>query len=175
MKLYLRGKVWWIQYQGKRISTQHTDETAARLWANAYERRGLVLDAIKADPELADQVETYLASRRNANGYVYGIQCGNRVKIGFTRNQPNERVRQVATHAGETPALVALARGTRETEGQAHALLASARIKGEWFEASSRSVQLWVEANRYSSGTITRSAMVVPRALRSQNTSEGDK
>jgi hypothetical protein len=147
VKLYKRGDVWWIQHQGKRVSTHCSDKVAAELWAMTYERGEAVLRILDHDPELAERVAKVLNARRDARqqGMIYGITDGELVKVGFTSREPVLRLRQVQTHLGSKVKLVALVRGTRADEKRLHREFTEERVHGEWFRGPL--VQGWVEQN----------------------------
>lgn len=152
MRLYQRGKYWWLALKGKRVSTEQTDRVAAELWAARWQRRRLVLEAIDQDPELAAAVEAVLAKRRESRnaGHIYGILHDGLIKIGFTSNDPLRRLRVIQTHLGGEAKLVALRLGKRSLEGLLHGSFRSARVHGEWFRADHPGVAAWVEKHRYS-------------------------
>ena len=148
MKLYQRHNVWWIQHQGKRVSTHHSDRQSAELWAMTYERSEAVLRILDHDTELAARVLEVLAARKatRSKGTVYGITDGDLVKVGFTSREPHLRLRQVQTHLGSKVRLVAALKGTRADEKRLHREFTEERVHGEWFKGPL--VSAWVEQNR---------------------------
>lgn len=144
--LYKRGDVWWAQARGKRISTHCYDVSAATLWAARFELRETILSFLRADSELAAEVQAELDSdkARKRKGFVYAFRIGERVKIGFSTS-PRKRFRHVQTHCPETLELVGYARGSRSTETELHARFAAARLSGEWFNAQHPDVAEWLD------------------------------
>lgn len=146
MKLYLRGDVWWVQLHNRRLSTKCTDERAAVIAAGRIELRLEVLRCIKRDPELADEVEAFLKRRAKKKGRVYVLRRGDAVKIGWTGNDPADRLAAAKTYTTEPIHLVTSFRGTRADERGLHERFASARIRGEWFRATDPEVAVWLIA-----------------------------
>jgi hypothetical protein len=70
------------------------------------------------------------------SGYVYFITTAEaeRVKIGFTRNQPRTRLRELQTGSPFELCIIATERGTEQDERELHARFADCRLHGEWFE-----------------------------------------
>jgi hypothetical protein len=154
MRLYQRRGIWYLQFRGKRVSTRCTDKVAADIWAKSYQRRLVVMEAIRSDSVLARQVEKYLRERNERPGYIYGIRSGAEIKIGFTERDPAARVAQVATYRTGAVELVALRRGSRRDEREVHQQLVTAKIRGEWFGAENLLVRRWVKEHRYNGGPI---------------------
>jgi DNA-binding XRE family transcriptional regulator len=77
-------------------------------------------------------------------GYVYAIQCGDAVKIGFSQN-PRRRLRKVQTDAIAACSLLGCVEATTAQEAELHGLLAPARISGEWFSLASELVGAFVQ------------------------------
>lgn len=67
-------------------------------------------------------------------GYVYFLQSGNRVKIGFSKN-PFTRGAQHRTAMSAPVDLMIAVQATRQDERELHARLADYRVLGEWFAA----------------------------------------
>lgn len=65
-------------------------------------------------------------------GYVYAIECGDLVKIGFSTD-PKKRLRILSTGAPEACKLIGYAEGTIRHETEIHFLAAKERVRGEWF------------------------------------------
>lgn len=76
-------------------------------------------------------------------GYVYAIQCGEAVKIGFTRDI-NQRATDLRIGSPAEHRLVGLVRATRQQETECHRLLAPWRVRGEWFDLTARPVSAFV-------------------------------
>jgi hypothetical protein len=69
---------------------------------------------------------------------IYYIACTatQRLKIGYTRGEPEVRLKQLQTGSAAELRLIACHDGTQDDERCIHSLLAAYRIRGEWFEAS---------------------------------------
>lgn len=164
MRLYLRGEIWWIQSHDRRVSTGCSDKVAAQLWALSYERAAIIIDAMKGDAFLREHIERYVDETRRdrCRGWVYGIQVGNRVKIGFTSRSPIVRLGSLQTGQSVRLHLVAAVRGTRKDERSAHVTLKHARLSGEWFDAEDPKVAAWIQKHRYENNTIFPARRVAP-------------
>jgi hypothetical protein len=68
-------------------------------------------------------------TKQPRQGYVYFIQLGDRVKIGFTEN-PKQRFRDLPHEK-----IIGIVKGTRADEKGWHVMLADYRVVGEWFVA----------------------------------------
>lgn len=113
---------------------------------------------MKGDATLREQVRGYIDSCREASskGFVYGIQAGSRVKIGFTTKHPNKRMAELKVAASEPLHLVAVMRGERSDETQLHRQFKAAKIRREWFDAADPDVAAWVDTHRYEPTTYLR-------------------
>ncbi|MBP2494619.1 hypothetical protein ABID82_005256 [Methylobacterium sp. PvP062] len=69
------------------------------------------------------------------SGYVYFLRCGDRIKIGFSK-QPLSRAGDLATGMPDKPSMIAAFRGTKAEETRLHRRFDAYRRKGEWFTAS---------------------------------------
>lgn len=67
------------------------------------------------------------------SGYVYAIQSGDAVKIGFS-GKPTTRIKNLQTGNPGRAELLGFVEATGQQERELHQLLGSARIKGEWFQ-----------------------------------------
>lgn len=65
-------------------------------------------------------------------GYVYFAECGELIKIGFSRDIASRR-RGLATSAPGEIRFIHVERGTYRTEKDLHRRFAAARAHGEWF------------------------------------------
>ena len=65
-------------------------------------------------------------------GYVYFVQSGESVKIGFSQNVGN-RLKALRTGTAEGAKIVLVIPGTQGTERYFHAHFAAHRLSGEWF------------------------------------------
>jgi hypothetical protein len=71
---------------------------------------------------------------KKANGFVYFIQGGDLVKIGYTTNI-RQRLYDLQTSAPIDLVLLGLIPGTRALEKEYHKRFAAHRVRGEWFSA----------------------------------------
>lgn len=65
-------------------------------------------------------------------GYVYAIESGNAVKIGFAHD-PVRRLAELNVGSPGAHRLLGMARGTKRHESELHRLARAERIRGEWF------------------------------------------
>jgi hypothetical protein len=67
---------------------------------------------------------------------IYYIACSatERVKIGYTRGEPEVRLKQLQTGSAAELRLVACHGGSVEDERSLHEEFAEYRLRGEWFE-----------------------------------------
>ena len=68
----------------------------------------------------------------SGDGLIYFIQCGTRIKIGFTR-AIKSRLIKMATDMPDKPIVLHTESGTFKLEKQLHRQFAAFRITGEWF------------------------------------------
>lgn len=150
-RLYQRGRTWWIQTAGRRLTTGCTDEAFAKIWALSFERREAVLDLMREDPLLRESVEAFIDETRAAkqSGHIYGISIGSQVKIGFTCRSPEKRLGQLQTGQSAVMSLIALQDGTREDEQRLHRQFRHARVRGEWFDADDVEVSEWLRKHSW--------------------------
>lgn len=66
-------------------------------------------------------------------GYIYAVECGGRIKIGFSK-KPVKRVSSLATGAPFECKLLGYWPGTVEQECELHQRFAAHRVHREWFE-----------------------------------------
>lgn len=71
-------------------------------------------------------------------GYVYFISNKNSIKIGFTKNDPKKRLKQLQTGSEDQLYLVGYLSGDLSLEKDLHRKFAHLRIRnnGEWFLAT---------------------------------------
>jgi hypothetical protein len=69
---------------------------------------------------------------------IYYIACTatQRLKIGYTRGEPEVRLKQLQTGSAADLRLMACHAGTLDDEKYLHQKFASERLRGEWFEVS---------------------------------------
>lgn len=65
-------------------------------------------------------------------GFVYAIECGDAVKIGYARD-PVRRLSELNVGSANTHRLLGYAVGTKQHERELHQLCFPHRIRGEWF------------------------------------------
>lgn len=65
---------------------------------------------------------------------IYFIQCMTRVKIGFTRHDPNKRLKSLQTGNPHELKLLKVIKGDLGLETSLHYKFRKHRINGEWFE-----------------------------------------
>lgn len=73
--------------------------------------------------------------RCNTLGWVYLIAAigTENLKIGFSAEAPEKRLRSLQTASPHDLQLLALVRGSRRDEQRYHALFSDLRVRGEWF------------------------------------------
>jgi hypothetical protein len=71
---------------------------------------------------------------------IYYIACTatERLKIGYTRGEPEVRLKQLQTGSAANLRLIACHEGSPETEKWLHREFADERCRGEWFDMSER-------------------------------------
>lgn len=76
-------------------------------------------------------------------GSIYFIACQatNRVKIGFTKGDPDVRLRALQTGAPGQLVLMAVISGSMERERELHEQFADCRLHGEWFDPSDELIE----------------------------------
>lgn len=80
-----------------------------------------------------EAMDAAIAARDGAR--VYFAQAGDRIKIGWSRNV-GARIAQLQTGNPDPVQLLATTPGARSLERQLHARFATARVAGEWFDAT---------------------------------------
>lgn len=70
-----------------------------------------------------------------AIGYIYAIESGDAVKIGWA-GAPLRRLSELNVGSPGTHRLIGFINATRSQEAELHQLLAPARVRGEWFSKS---------------------------------------
>lgn len=88
---------------------------------------------------------------------IYYIACTatERLKIGYTRGEPEVRLKQLQTGSAADLRLMACHDGSAETEKWLHNQFNEERLRGEWFEMSERllehlSLVIWLVATDYA-------------------------
>ena len=84
-------------------------------------------------------------------GYVYFIldREMDRVKIGYTRRDPNKRLKQLQTgSSSELELLYYVEANGFNTERHLHRLFNGLKIQGEWFEFGYH-IKHWIMNNKY--------------------------
>jgi hypothetical protein len=86
------------------------------------------------------------------SGYVYFITTAEaeRVKIGFTGNSPQTRLRELQTGSPQELCIIAVEPGSIDYERRLHARFSEHRLHGEWFAVGDEIKQHIREANRKS-------------------------
>jgi hypothetical protein len=74
----------------------------------------------------------------SAQGFIYAIESGDAVKIGWA-GAPLRRLSELNVGSPGAHRLIGFVSATRHQESELHELLAPARVRGEWF-AKSRAV-----------------------------------
>ena len=71
-------------------------------------------------------------------GYIYFVQgeLTKHVKIGFTRNHPEQRIKALQIGSPDRLLLLGWCHGRRIAEGTLHSKFAPQRLFGEWFACS---------------------------------------
>lgn len=73
----------------------------------------------------------------DALGFIYAIQCGDAVKIGFARD-PLRRLSELNVGYPGKHRMIGFSEGDRTDERRIHASFAAERIRGEWFRLTDR-------------------------------------
>lgn len=70
-------------------------------------------------------------------GFIYAIECGDRIKIGYS-TQPDLRFNKIASDAPYPCKMLGFWAGTRGDEAMLHREFEDVRIHGEWFASTER-------------------------------------
>lgn len=88
---------------------------------------------------------------------IYYIACTatQRIKIGYTRGEPEVRLKQLQTGSASDLRLMACHQGTADDERALHERFATHRIRGEWFEVCDPvldhlSLIIWFSATEFA-------------------------
>lgn len=88
---------------------------------------------------------------------IYYIACTatERMKIGYTRGEPEVRLKQLQTGSAAALRLVACHQGSPTSEKELHERFATDRIRGEWFKMSDAllehvSLIIWFSATEFA-------------------------
>lgn len=113
-----------------------------RLMGTAYEcdeervERADLRESVEDEATYQRRLDERRAAEARSDQWVYFARCSasKRIKIGWTRKTPEERLRDIQAPA---PIELLLAiHGTRETEQRMHEHFAADRLHNEWFRAS---------------------------------------
>jgi hypothetical protein len=74
-------------------------------------------------------------------GFIYFLWAGQRIKVGFS-SDPAKRVGSLKTGIGDPIRLFLALPGTMGDEKRLHRRLASQRVTGEWFKASTATLRV---------------------------------
>ncbi|MHA6684466.1 Cro/CI family transcriptional regulator [Mesorhizobium sp. A556] len=106
-------------------------------------------------------------------GFVYAVECGQRIKIGFS-NQPELRFSKIASDAPFPCRLLGYWRGSRADEIAVHRKFSELRVHGEWF-ASTETLLDFITGMRVDTPPMRSSAqpvefcgVLVPRGTKSR-------
>lgn len=82
-------------------------------------------------------------------GYIYFVQgeVTKNVKIGFTRNHPEQRIKTLQIGSPDRLQLLGWCYGRRTAEGTLHNRFAPRRLFGEWFACSPELLTFIQEVN----------------------------
>ncbi|MGI9570457.1 MAG: Lin1244/Lin1753 domain-containing protein [Desulfobulbia bacterium] len=94
-------------------------------------------DSLTRNPKLKTiiQEEKGKTGEGVAKGYVYFIESGEQIKIGYSAN-PWSRVKDIRSDDHRNPALLAQFKGTIQDEKIVHRLFATENVEGEWFKST---------------------------------------
>ena len=70
---------------------------------------------------------------KKSKSWVYFLQSGNYVKIGYTVQSVNDRIKTLKLACPEPPKVLAIYIGSKEVESQLHNKFRAHRSNGEWF------------------------------------------
>ncbi len=77
-------------------------------------------------------------------GFVYFLECGGFIKIGYTRRSAEERIADMSTANPLPISLLATMKASPRDEKFLHARFAELRVQGEWFKKE-RALLLFIE------------------------------
>lgn len=89
--------------------------------------------AIKSRESLQDALALARAGKRDRDGFVYFIQCGDRIKIGFALNDVQMRLQTLQTGSPEPLVLLHYEAGSERIERELHRRFKAFRHAREWF------------------------------------------
>lgn len=78
--------------------------------------------------------------------WVYFVRSGGLIKIGYTTNIPEERLRTLQTGCPDELELIGVIRGGRSTEAMIHTELAEFHYRGEWFAITEQAIRSRIPA-----------------------------
>lgn len=85
-------------------------------------------------------------ARDSATGFVYFVQGGKYVKIGYTQNESvDSRIRSLQTGCPFQLRLLAVYPGNEKFERRLHRMFGPWRMQGEWFRLSAPAMRQVVE------------------------------
>lgn len=92
-----------------------------------------------------------MSQYKNEQGYVYFIldKVKNHVKIGFTRKEPEKRLKQLQTsNSSELELIYYVEANGFNTERFLHRLFEGCRVSKEWYEYGYH-IKHWIMNNKY--------------------------
>lgn len=107
------------------------DERALRV-ALAYMRAGNLSEG-EINMEIARISEMLAPMDPTGGGFVYFVQCGPHVKIGFTRSSPESRIQDLQTGSAEPLTLLHCEAGSERDERRLHRAFKPYHVNREWF------------------------------------------
>jgi hypothetical protein len=104
------------------VTIQETQEITSLTWGTDFGKR-------------RDPLKKYAKV-----GFVYFVQVGTTgpIKIGFTKNEPTMRIRQIQDTSPHKLRWIGYLRGPLSKEGELHKQFAEEWMRGEWFRPSER-------------------------------------
>jgi hypothetical protein len=102
------------------------------------------------------------------SGYVYFITTAEaeRVKIGYTKNNPQARLRDLQVGSPVKLCIIATQRGSCSLERELHGEFDQYRLHGEWFELASPIAQRIAELNRKAFAEAEAAGAYAPKWVR---------
>lgn len=126
-------RVLYFRKDGKRIRLPDPDVAGVTAFNLAYDAaaRGEVTGIVQAQKALP-----MFSLEIGRPGFVYFLQMGDKVKIGFSTNVGN-RLKAIKTACPLPAEIVKIIPGSEQTERYFHAHFAANRLNGEWFALDS--------------------------------------
>lgn len=107
------------------------------------------------------------------SGFVYAIQSGTLVKIGWSA-RPHIRVNKISADAPDGAKIIGVIAGDRETESALHAQFAQHKHRGEWFRICDEIITAFAAGELFQRGKRQRGTDKLSVFMRENNLTEAE-